>query len=240
MGRAQRAISNLIRRFQAWNAMHTEPLSALVERAPGDGLDVGCGRGDLAAALAARGWRMSGIEPSPTACEAAARRGIAVVCGTAASVALQHQRYDAVILRHSLEHMTDPLEALRRVRAALRPGGLVLISVPNFGGSQARRFMGFWYHLDLPRHRVHFTKAALAQAINLAGLELRSVSTSTSSVGFPASIQYRVVGRCLFPGGLGLRVSTGLCALALPVSLAVDHANRDTLHAVAYRASDGS
>ena len=40
---------------------------------------------------------------------------------------------------------------------ALRPGGLVLITVPNFAWWQRRRFGNRWYHLDLPRHRVHLT-----------------------------------------------------------------------------------
>ena len=121
--------------------------------------------------------------------------------------------------------------------AALRDGGLVLVSVPHFGSWQPRRFRDRWYHLDLPRHRVHFTRAALAEALSAAGLRLVHLSTSTSAVGLPATLQYAVFGHCLFPDGLRLRVASGLCALALPISRLADLLGKDgdVLHAVGVR-----
>ncbi|MDQ6822490.1 MAG: class I SAM-dependent methyltransferase [Actinomycetota bacterium] len=237
MGSLARIASRAIRAFQGWNALRTAPLSALSARGAGRGLDVGCGRGDLAALLAGRGWKMSGVEPSPSACAAARSRGIDVRGGTLQSVALEPAVYDAVVFRHSLEHTSDPVRTLDAVARALSPGGLVLITVPNFGSWQARRFAEHWYHLDVPRHRVHFTPTAIDRVLTRAGLELLSISTSASAVGLPASLQYRLFGRCLFPGGLGLRVATGLCALTVPVSMALDRAAKagDTLHAVARR-----
>ncbi len=150
--------------------------------------------------------------------------------------ALEPAAYDVAILRHSLEHLTDPVGDLRRVAAALRPGGLVLITVPNFGGWQARRFGSRWYHLDLPRHRVHFGPETLDRALDGAGLELVELGTSTSTVGLPASLQYAVAGRCLFPTGMPLRVASGLCVLAYPVAWPLDRiGGGDLLHAVARR-----
>ena len=194
--------------------------------APGRLLDVGCGRGDLGAYLIARGWTVTGIEPSANAAEAARARGLDARRGTLDDVELEAGAYDAAVFRHSLEHLTDPVEALRRVREALRPGGLVLISVPNFGCWQRRRFGSRWYHLDLPRHRVHFTQTGLGRALEQAGFEPATITISTSSVGLPASIQYALAGRCLFPGGLSLRIAVGLCALGWPVSRLADGAGR--------------
>jgi hypothetical protein len=108
--------------------------------------------------------------------------------------------------------------------------------VPNFGGWQAGRFESRWYHLDLPRHRVHFRPETLARAIDGAGLELVELGTSTSAVGLPASVQYAAVGRCLFPTGMALRVATGLCVLAYPLAWPLDRmGGGDLLHAVARR-----
>jgi hypothetical protein len=61
--------------------------------------------------------------------------------------------------------------------------------------------------------------------------------TSTSTVGLPATIQYRLAGRCLFPDGLPLRVATGLCVVSRPAGLALDRigGGGDQLHAVARR-----
>lgn len=237
MTRLERIASRTIRTVQGWNALRTAPLAALRGRRAGRGLDVGCGRGDLAVALAARGWSMSAIEPSPSACRVAVDRGINVRCGTLSKAELAPASYDAAIFRHSLEHVNRPVAALRAVASSLVPGGLVLITVPNFGSWQAQRWARSWYHLDLPRHRVHFTAGALRRSLHSAGLEVLSLTTSSSAVGLPASIQYRIFGRCLFPSGLRLRVASGLCALSLPVARALDRSagSGDLLHAVARR-----
>jgi SAM-dependent methyltransferase len=235
MGRWQRAVSRWIRRFQGWSAMRSAPMEALNGLSAGRALDVGCGRGDLASTLATRGWKMTGIDPSPAACAAARARGIDARCGTLSTVPLEPAAFGAAIFHHSLEHVHDPVAALRAVAAALAPAGLVLITVPNFECWQARRFAGYWYHLDLPRHRVHFTRAALQRALLSAGLEVVAFSTSTTAVGLPASIQYRVLDRCLFPSGLGLRIASGWCAVMLPVAALLDRAfgAGDVLHVVA-------
>ena len=230
-------LSRLIRGYQGRRALTRLPIGVLRDAPAGRLVDVGCGRGDLAALFVERGWEAVGIEPSAAACEVARRRGVETRQGTLAAVALEPGGYDAAIFQHSLEHSDDPARDLGRTAAALRSGGVALVTVPNFGSWQRRRFRDRWYHLDLPRHRTHFTAAGLRLALARAGLEVESLTTSSSTVGLPATIQYRVAGRCLFPGGLGLRVASGLCVLALPVSRLIDAAAGagDQLHAVARR-----
>ena len=234
-----RLASTAIRAWQGWLAMRGFPLDAARDLAPGRAVDVGCGRGDLGALLIRRGWQVTGVEPSADACAVARERGIDARQGTLADVPLEPGAYEVAVFKHSLEHVTDPVADLRRVRDALRPGGLVLVTVPNFSSWQRRRFGARWYHLDLPRHRVHFTPAALRRALERAGMDPVRLDTSTSMVGLPATVQYAVAGRCLFPDGLRLRVTSGLCALALPVSLLADRlaGAGDQLHAVARRPS---
>jgi SAM-dependent methyltransferase len=231
------AISTSIRRLQGAQALRTPPLGALAGREPGRAVDVGCGRGDLSGFLAERGWRMTGIEPSANACAAARARGVDARQGTIEEVELEPGAYDAAIFRHSLEHVTDPVAALRSAHRALRPGGLVLISVPNFGCWQRRRFGSRWYHLDLPRHRVHFTEEALSTTLRRAGFDGAELSTSTTPVGLPATIQYALAGRCLFPWGLPLRLAVAACALGWPFARLADLAGGggDVLDAAARR-----
>jgi SAM-dependent methyltransferase len=81
---------------------------------------------------AAQAWQMTGVEPSAEACAAARARGIDVRQGTLADAPLDQAAYDVAVLQHSLEHMTDPVADLQRVRAALWPDGVVLVTVPNF------------------------------------------------------------------------------------------------------------
>jgi SAM-dependent methyltransferase len=165
------AISRAIQAWQGRRARRRPPFGAVAARAPGRGVDVGCGRGDLAVMLAARGWRMTGVEPSAGACAAARARGIDARNGVLSTVALEPGAYDAALFQQSLEHTDDPVGDLRRVHAALAAGGVVAISVPNFGGWQSRRFRGRWYHLDLPRHRVHFTPAGVRALLAANGFE---------------------------------------------------------------------
>jgi SAM-dependent methyltransferase len=237
-GRLARVLSATVRRWQAWLALRSMPLLALAERAPGRAVDVGCGRGDLGATLIGLGWRVTGVEPSPEACAQAGERGLDARCGTLGEASLEPGAYDAVVFQHSLEHVADPAADVARAGGALRPGGVLAVTVPNHGGWQARRFGSRWYHLDLPRHRTHFDAGSLARLVRVAGLEVVSTSTSSSAVGLPASIQYALCGRCLFPEGLALRVASVLCAGLLPLTLLADRVGRggDVLHLVARRA----
>jgi SAM-dependent methyltransferase len=233
-------VSKAIRWWQGLRARRRPPLEALRGRPSGRGVDVGAGRGDLSAMLVARGWRMTAIEPSPAAVATMLARGIDARQGVLGTVALEASGYDFALFQHSLEHTIDPVADLRLVRAALVPDGVVLVTVPNFGSWQRRWFGDVWYHLDLPRHRVHFAGPTLERALTEAGFTDVQLRHSSSAVGLPASIQYRVFGRCLFPAGLGLRVAAGLCVLSLPATALLDRllGEGDTLHAVAHRAPD--
>jgi SAM-dependent methyltransferase len=236
------AVSRTIRWLQAAMARRRPPLAALSKLAAGGGrgVDVGAGRGDLAASLAAGGWRMTAIEPAAGAVAQMRARGIDALEGVLATVALDPESFDFAVFQHSLEHTIDPVDDLRRAHSALRTGGLVLVTVPNFGSWQRRAFRDAWYHLDLPRHRVHFSGRALERALRAAGFDEVVLHRSSSAVGLPASLQYVVAGRCLFPAGLGLRIAAGLCVLMLPPTVLLDRllGEGDTLHAVARRPAD--
>ena len=80
--------------------------------------------------------------------------------------------FDCITLWHSLEHIADPFALLGQVSALLKPGGRVIVAVPDNGGWQARLFGRFWLHLDVPRHLWHFTGPALGEAFQKAGLEV--------------------------------------------------------------------
>ena len=177
-------------------ALTRAPLDALTKNGHGAVLDVGCGRGDLGAALLRRGLRVSGIDPSSSACELARARGIDAHVGTLESVSLEDASFDAVVMTHSLEHVVDPCGDLGRVRRLLRPGGTLVISLPNFGSRQRRWFGTNWFPLELPRHRTHFTRESLGRALSGAGFEISSLGAGSDN-GFAllASLQYRFAGR---------------------------------------------
>ncbi len=131
-------------------------------------LDAGAGRGRLVAELRRRGFDASGIEPSARGAASAAAAGLPV--RTKALAEHADTELDAVVLWHVLEHLDDPLVALEHVRGWLRPGGSVLVGVPNPASLQAAIAGPGWLHWDAPRHRVHLTPAGLSALLGRAGL----------------------------------------------------------------------
>lgn len=132
-------------------------------------LDAGAGRGRFVAAAAEAGYDARGIEPSPGA---AVRAGPSVELATIEDAAVEPSSLDAVSLWHVLEHVDDPAAALQRVAGWLRPGGALLVGVPNLASLQARLGGERWFHLDLARHRTHFTPAGLRALLARTGFEV--------------------------------------------------------------------
>jgi SAM-dependent methyltransferase len=190
----------------------SELFAPLRREQPGSLLEVGCGRGDLLAALQERGWTVKGLDPSPIACEATRSRGVEAELGTIEDVELPESAYDAIVFHHSLEHVSDPVAVLKRAHRALRPGGMVAIGVPNFGSSRARRYGEGWWLLELPRHRFHFTPDALRRALEQAGFEVQTLGPKAAMIGTAASLQQRTIGHFVesgpvFLGGYALNLA---------------------------------
>ena len=136
---------------------------------PAQLLDAGAGRGRFVAAAREAGYDARGIEPSPGA---ATQAGPDVELATIESAVVEPRSLDAVSLWHVLEHVDDPAAALGRVAGWLRPGGALLVGVPNLASLQATLGGERWFHLDLARHRTHFTPAGLRALLARTGFEV--------------------------------------------------------------------
>jgi SAM-dependent methyltransferase len=213
-----RLLATALYRWQYHRALGRAPLSILRRQSPGRLLDVGAGRGDLGVILSGRGWQVTGLEPSPEACEEGRRRGVEMVPGTLTSAGEALETgYDVVVFQHALEHVVAPSDDLEQALELLRPGGSILILVPNFGSRQSKRFGNAWFHLDLPRHRSHFTAAGLERLLRRVGFEQVQLFTSTTADGLPNSIQYELFGRRRFRSGPMLYVTVALSLMLQPV-----------------------
>ena len=96
-------------------------------------LDVGGGSGNFARAfMVDRGGRATLVESNPRAAALARAQGVDVLEGSFHSLPVT-DLYDAVALLDVLEHLADPLAALRKAHRVLRPDGVLLLSVPNVG-----------------------------------------------------------------------------------------------------------
>jgi len=97
--------------------------------------DVGCGNGSLIRALASRGWKGIGIDPSKSGVEEANKAGIGefYVASAYDDLAGRFGTFPAVVSLEVVEHVYDPRLYARNVFNLLSPGGLAVISTPYHG-----------------------------------------------------------------------------------------------------------
>jgi 2-polyprenyl-3-methyl-5-hydroxy-6-metoxy-1,4-benzoquinol methylase len=140
-------------------------------------LDVGCGRGILPTLMRERGWEVDALEFSETAARHARDElQLPVFVGDFVQSPYPDSSFDAVVLWHVLEHLPDPAAAIRRARQILRPGGFLIVAVPNFESLQARCTGRHWFHLDVPRHYHHFGLTVLRRLLTTNGFSIVDVS----------------------------------------------------------------
>lgn len=126
--------------FGALHAINELRLSFIAAHCPLSGraiLDVGCGGGILAEALARRGAAVTGIDASAAAIAAARRHaeaaGLAIDyrVATAEALAAAGARFDAVVCMELLEHVPQPAEVVQACGRLVRPGGDLFFATIN-------------------------------------------------------------------------------------------------------------
>jgi SAM-dependent methyltransferase len=154
----------------------------------GDLLDVGAAGGNFTAAAARAGYRARGVEPVPAfAAFARDTTGADVSDGTLEDLDLPPGSLDVVTMWHVLEHIPRPVGELRRIRAALRSGGLLTIEVPNAGGVAARSDGKAWGSLEPDVHVNQFAPATLRLALEQAGFRVGLIDTVPVTPYLPAT-----------------------------------------------------
>ncbi|MBN1359687.1 MAG: class I SAM-dependent methyltransferase [Sedimentisphaerales bacterium] len=136
---------------------------ALVRRFPGTNvLDVGCGNGLLLRRYLAAGWNVAGVDPAPWARTDAYR-----VFADMAQV--PRDFYDVVMCTSVLEHIPDPAGMLKLALEVAKPGGIVYMSVPNFGSWAAKCRPERMRAQEVPHHCSFFTARDLRRLCARAG-----------------------------------------------------------------------
>ena len=100
-------------------------------------------------------------------------------------------RFDLVMFHHSLEHLPDPLAALRTAVGLLAPGGTILVRVPVAGAFGWRTWGTDWVALDAPRHLVIPTERAMDVLAERAGLLVFDSAYDSTAYSFYGSEQFR-------------------------------------------------
>ena len=226
MATAGRGLAQLYEdKAQTYASFGNHALAAHAERRLPPGgrvLDLGCASGGLLALLRSRAGHLAGLEVSASAARAAARVGDHVVQGALEDSQLPFEpaSYDLVVLADVLEHLADPAAALVRATGWCRPGGSVLVSVPNVAHWQARLTLarGRWPQHDSGTfdagHLRWFERESLRALLDDAGLrdvELHAVvpalrnHVGAGRIADRLEPAWQALGR-RFPGLLGYQL----------------------------------
>lgn len=135
-------------------------------------LDIGAGTGDFLAFAKAKNWEVMGIEPSEKAKELARKKGVPFVED---SQELSDNSFDVITMWHVLEHVRDLDKQLSELKRICKPGGYVIIAVPNFKSYDAKFYKEFWAAYDVPRHIWHFSKTAITKLFAEKEMKLQKV-----------------------------------------------------------------
>lgn len=139
-------------------------------------LDVGSGVGDLLVAGRRRGWDVEGIEPNEFARGQADRVAPGVsFAGSLEQFDAPDGTFDLVTMLDVIEHLRRPDEAMRRVRAMLRPGGALIVTTPDASCLQARLLGPRWVHYH-PDHLWYFTRQTISRLACRAGFAVLGCS----------------------------------------------------------------
>jgi SAM-dependent methyltransferase len=126
--------------IHAWCASHVPGDGSLLARCAGVTLDIGCGPGRLAGALAARGVPVLGVDIAGTAVVLARRRGVPALRASVFDALPAEGDWDTVVLADgNIGIGADPAVLLRRCRALLARNGQVVVELDPPGATRTSR-----------------------------------------------------------------------------------------------------
>jgi SAM-dependent methyltransferase len=163
---------------------------------PGRLLDLGCGCGFFLGVAGERGWTTYGVEPLPGyAVYARARFGACVVTDILRDDSFPRDFFDATTAFQVFEHLADPAREAARLHRMLRPGGVILVEVPEFDTWYVR-VMGPRHRHFAPKHITFSSAATLALLLEKRGFRALSIHHPSRSM----TLRHLVTdwgGRCL-------------------------------------------
>ena len=146
-------------------------------------LDLGCGNGAVAAALAAEGYEMTGLDVSESGIAIAARSypGIPFIQAdlSAPLPAPLRERFDTVLAVEVVEHLLLPRCLFERAREALCPNGAFIVTTPyhgfwkNVALALTNQLDDHWHPLRDYGHVKFFSRATLSRLFAEQGLPIR-------------------------------------------------------------------
>jgi SAM-dependent methyltransferase len=145
-------------------------------------LDVGCGKGYFLIEAMLCGMKGSGIDLSSSAVKFA-REILGVDAHTGRlgeNVPIEWQNaFDVITFWAAIEHLRDPLSALRAILQCLKPGGILLCDTGLGSSGSESMLAGYSQWYDAPQHIFVFSRTGLLTLLEKAGFEVFHVDTNS-------------------------------------------------------------
>lgn len=147
-------------------------------------LDIGTGKGYLLDVAREFGFDPYGLEISESSAACASKRFPGQVRhGVLQDSSYPENNFDVVTLTDVLEHISEPVPFVLRVTRLLKPGGLVLITTPNFDALSRRMLGGWWYQLKY-EHVTYWSRKSLAYLCDRVGISVIESARNTKVMTF--------------------------------------------------------
>lgn len=146
-------------------------------------LEIGSGHGFFVGAMHKKKYNITGIEISIEKRTMAKK----VTKAKILDIDLNHDvldigKFDTIVMFHVLEHIADPISFLKKIRSLLKPGGKIIIEVPNCDDFQLelnRSYRDFYWQRA---HLQYFSPKTLKKILSLSGLSSKIIGIQRYSV----------------------------------------------------------
>lgn len=138
-------------------------------------LEIGSHEGLFLKILKDRGFIVLGVEPNKYAADFAASLGIKTIKGLFEEAIKDiSEKFGAVCLYHTLEHMENADENLKKIKNILDPKGYLFIEVPNIESYRSKKYGETWEYM-YPEHLHYFSPVSLKKILEKAGFTAEKI-----------------------------------------------------------------
>jgi len=184
-------------------------------------LDIGCATGALLAALRDKGWRVTGVEISPSAVYAKNERKLDVRNVPLEENDFPEGSFDVILASHLIEHLNEPKTFLEETYRILKNNGSIFITTPDISGFQSRLFGSRWRSAIFD-HLYLFSRRTLSKMLKTVGFKVVSCH---SWGGLAAGVAPKTVKRVA--DFLAKRLNFGDVMIIYAKKLTTNHTNKE-------------
>ena len=163
-----------------------------------------------------------------------------VATGDLTDVHFPDAHFDLVSFWDVLEHVPHPRAALEAAACITRPGGTLLLVLPNPDSVEARLFGQYWAGWDTPRHLYVYSRAVIGRFLAETGWQLTATTCITGRIWlFNLSLEHWLANRLRRAGArrliMAVMRSLPMRLLTLPYFILVERLNKGSIMAIVAR-----